>query len=388
MEKVLSANQSNQLDFLKCLIEIDSVNPNLDPDGKGEIQIGKFILQKLQSYGISSELIKIAPNRVNIIGTISGTGGGKNLILTGHMDTVSAKTMPDALSPNQIGGKLYGRGALDMKAGLTSIFFAALPFLTADRRPKGDIILAFVADEEYLSTGTEKFLELPLQAHGAIVTEPTNEQILHLHKGFAWLKIIVHGKAAHGSMPEKGINSIIYSARLIEKIENYGAELKKRSQHPILGQTLIHPSIIRGGADISTIPPTTEIQFEIRLIPDISLDVIKSDINALIEEFERSWGFLKIESEFWFHRNVLETPKDCELVQILTKSINKTSHIPPQFSSAPFWTDAALFSEHNIPAVLYGPKGNGLHSAEEFVEIDSIFRVTATLSKFIEEFCN
>ena len=136
----------------------------------------------------------------------AGRGGGRTLLLCGHLDTVGVEGMTDPFVPRVDGDRLYGRGAYDMKAGLAAALVACREAAARGLAGRGR---RRVADEEHASLGVQEVLAARLRADAAIVTEPTHGEVVIAHKGFVWTEITVHGRAAHGSMPEKGVDAIV-----------------------------------------------------------------------------------------------------------------------------------------------------------------------------------
>jgi acetylornithine deacetylase len=177
-------------DLLRQLIAIDSRNPSLAPDGPGEAAIAAVVAACLRAAGLEVELVEPRPGRPSVIGRLPGAGGGRSLLLNAHLDTVGFGAMEAPLTPRVEGGRLYGRGAYDMKGGLAAVLAAAANLARGDRL-RGDLIVTAVADEEHASLGSEAALAhlraAGTQPSGAIVTEPTDLQICLAHKGFVCL---------------------------------------------------------------------------------------------------------------------------------------------------------------------------------------------------------
>src|SRR6266571_413449 len=174
----LSMNEITTL--LQQLVAIDSINPDLVAGGAGEREIAHFVANWLERAGVEVTWDEPVPGRPSVIGIVRGTGGGRSLLLNAHMDTVGVAGMERPHEPSIIGGRLYGRGAYDMKAGLASIMYAAANARKLNLR--GDVIVTAVSDEEYASIGTSSVVKR-CRADAAIVTEPTELDIYIAHKG-------------------------------------------------------------------------------------------------------------------------------------------------------------------------------------------------------------
>ena len=217
------------------LIRINSINPSLSSDGKGEAEIGAFVAEKLSELGLDVTTSEIAPGRVNVIGLLRGTGGGKSLLLNAHMDTVGVESMAiDPFGGELRDGRIYGRGAQDMKGSLAAIIAAAKAIVDANIRLRGDLLITGVADEEYSSIGTEALVKL-FKADSAIVTEPTDMHICRAHRGFIWFEVETIGRAAHGSRYKEGIDANMRMGRFLAELEKLEQELLQRKGHELTG---------------------------------------------------------------------------------------------------------------------------------------------------------
>ena len=193
--------------LLRDLVAINSVNPGLVPGARGEKEAAEFLARFLEQHGIPAELQEAAPGRPNVVARLGprapSTPEDKPraaLAILAHMDTVGAGDMPDPFAPLEKNGRLYGRGALDIKSGVAAMCAAALAFARGAGKLGKPLLLAAVVDEECNSLGTSALLERAT-ADSAVVLEPTDLQLVVAHKGYAWFEVATHGRAAHGSMP-------------------------------------------------------------------------------------------------------------------------------------------------------------------------------------------
>ncbi|HEY9525887.1 MAG TPA: M20/M25/M40 family metallo-hydrolase, partial [Anaerolineales bacterium] len=237
--------------LLSDLVSINSINPDLVPGSAGEGEIAHYIADWLKLAGLEVELIESVSGRPNVVGIARGTGGGKTLLLNGHMDTVGVAGMIAGHTPRMEGGRLYGRGAYDMKGGLAACMLAIAE--ATKRSLRGDVIFTGVIDEEYASVGTMD-LAKRFHADGAIVAEFTELQLILAHRGFVWLEIETIGKAAHGSRPDLGVDAIVKMGKVLNEIENLDQTLRANPTHPLLGSGSLHASLINGGQELSSYP--------------------------------------------------------------------------------------------------------------------------------------
>src|SRR3954471_8903429 len=226
--------------LLADLVAIDSVNPALVPGGAGEPEIAAFVARWARAAGLEADVLEGTPGRPSVVVRARGSGGGRTLMLCGHLDTVNVEGMAEPHVPRVEGDRLHGRGAYDMKAGVAAALVAARDAARAGLR--GDVIVAAVADEEHASLGVQEVLGA-VQADAAIVTEPTPGEIVIAHKGFVWAELTVHGRAAHGSRPDLGVDAIVAAAPVLARL---GAldEALGAAPHPLLGRGSVHASLI------------------------------------------------------------------------------------------------------------------------------------------------
>jgi acetylornithine deacetylase len=252
--------------LIAVLVEIDSTNLDLVPSGAGEAEIARFVADWLVDAGLEVELHELGPSRANVIAVAPGCGDGrsKSLLLNAHMDVVGAGGMSEPWTARIEGNRLYGRGAYDMKAGLAAIMIAGREAVALGLG--GEVIVTAVADEEFASIGVQDVVR-QLRADAAIVTEPTGLDLCVAHKGFAWMEVETHGVAAHGSLPEDGIDAIAKMGPVLTGLAALDRELRSRPGHPLLGPSSVHASLIRGGQELSTYPDRCLLSIERRTIP-------------------------------------------------------------------------------------------------------------------------
>lgn len=380
-------DEKELLKVLQDLVRIESVNPSLHSSGSGELTIAHYLGEYLTELGLEVSYQVIEPNRVNVIGVLKGTGEGRSILLNGHTDTVGINGMDiEPLNPICEDGKVYGRGSLDMKSGLAAMIIAVRSIIHSGLKAKGDVILSFVADEEYGSLGTETLIK-EYSADAAIICEPTNLRICIAHKGFAWTKVEVFGKAAHGSRPEEGIDAIVKAGKFLVEIENFGKTTLIQKKHPLLGAPSIHTSLVKGGTELSTYPDYCKIELERRTIPGESVEVVADEIRGLIDKISAEDEQFKAKFDVFFYPPPLEVSKNQLIVCSLAKAYYNTLKQSPEFIGIGGWMDSAILAEAGIPTVIFGPSGEGLHAAMEYVDFDSVIVSTKILVDTIVEFC-
>ena len=362
------------------LVQIDSSNPSLKAGAPGEAQIGGYVAQAMRALGLETVVHELAPGRFNVVGVWRGTGGGRSLMWNAHMDTVGVEGMPEPFSARIHDGRLYGRGSQDMKGSLAAMLAAVDALRQAGARLAGDLILTGVADEEYASIGTTDILR-HYRADAAIVTEPTDMVISTAHRGFAWYEVETTGRAAHGSRYQEGIDAILHMGRFLAELDHLEQEVRRRPPHPLVGPPSLHTALISGGVENSTYPPSCHLQIERRTCPGETSAQILGEFQAIIERLGAADPQFRAVVQPGMLRAAFEVDCQSPVVQTLAAAYQQRLGRPAQYGGVSFWTDAALLSEAGIPCVLLGPVGGGLHSAEEWVDLQSLADLAAVLAQ-------
>jgi len=376
--------------LLARLVAIDSRNPALVPGGPGETAIADVVAGFLREAGLEIELVEPRPVRPSVVGWLRGAGGGPALLLNAHTDTVGFGALAGPLTPRIEHGRLYGRGAYDMKGGLAAILAAAAG-LAQGPRLRGDLIVTAVADEEHASLGTAAVLA-HLQAtgarvDGAIVTEPTEMQLCVAHKGFAWATIATRGHAAHGSRRADGVDAIAHMGRVLAALERLDAELQERPAHPLLGHGSLHASLIEGGTELSTYPARCVLQVERRTLPGETAESVAGELAAILGELRSADPRFSAESELTLFRPPLETAANEPIVVALAAAAGQALGAAPPFVGATFWMDSALLGAAGIPTAIFGPRGAGAHADIEWVDLESVQTCVDVLVTTARAFC-
>ena len=367
----------------RLLVSIDSRNPALASDGPGERECATALATALAEWGFRVELQESGAGRPNVVARI-GRAGARALLFNGHLDTVGVEGMVHApWDPEVRDGRLYGRGSSDMKAGVAAMCAAALR--VADANLDGEVIVSAVTDEEYESIGTRALIASGIRAEAAIVTEPTRLAICPAHRGFAWLELIVHGRAAHGSRWDIGVDAITHAALIVAELENHQRTVLAKKFHPLLGRPSLHASIIGGGLGLSTYPDRCSVQFERRTIPGESGEDFIREVEEACARVRERTPALRADIIPGFSQAPNEVAEDHRLVRALGASLKRAGEAAP-VSGLSCWTDAALLTAAGIPAICFGPGDIGLaHAAEEYVDMSEIERATGVLAGFVSE---
>lgn len=370
--------------LLQQLVAIDSINPDLVPGGAGEEAIARFIAQWFERAGLEVVWDEVAPGRPNVIGIARGNGGGRSLLLNAHMDTVGVTGMEHPHEPYVENNRLYGRGAYDMKGGLAAIMTAGA--WAKQRGLRGDVIVTAVVDEEYGSTGTESIVR-HWHADAAIVTEPSELDIFTAHKGFVWLDLETFGVAAHGSLPNLGVDAIVKMGKVLVELESLMATLQSTPPHRLLGTGSVHASLIEGGQERSSYPQHCSLSIERRTIPGETVQQVEAEISTILARIAASDPTFQAKATTGLSRDPFEISFDEPIVQTLLRQATRLAGHEISEGGMTGWTDAALLSAAGIPTVVFGPGGKGAHAIVEWSDITQVERCAEILTATAEEFC-
>lgn len=375
--------------YLREMVAIPSVNPSLEAGGSGEAGMAAYVARCSEGLGLDVRVSAAAPGRPNVLARRAGAGGGPTLLLNAHADTVGVAGMvAPPFRPSVRDGRLYGRGALDMKAGLAAIL-AALELLPP---LAGDLLVGVTADEEYASIGTEALLRDLVAAgtrvDGVLLPEPTDLSLHAAHKGFVWIEVEVHGHAAHGGRADLGVDAIAHLAPLLAAIRDFPEGLpddagpRLSPPHPLLGPASVHASGIDGGGGWSTYPDRCVLRIERRTLPGETAAAVLAEWRAVCARLP-----VPAEARLVFSREPFSVSCDLPVIQAVQAAAAELTGAPLPVAGRNGWIDAALFGAAGIPTAVFGPSGAGMHGAEEWVDLASLELTARLLAAAAERFC-
>jgi len=370
---------------LQRLVRIDSVNPLLVPGAKGEAEIAAFVAGSLKESGLEVESFEPEPGRVSVVGTLRGSSGGRSLMLNAHMDTVGVIGMPEPFSGDLRDGRIYGRGAFDMKGSLAACMAAAKAL--AGERLHGDVLVAAVADEEYGSLGTRDLIARGLRVDGAIVTEPTALDVCLAHKGYLWIEVAVTGRAAHGSRFELGIDANLKMGKFLVALSDLERELRARKPHPLVGPPSLHAAKLDGGSGLSTYAALSKVQIERRTVPGETEAQAVAEIQLLVDRIAAEDPEFHATINAYFARDPFEVSPEAEIVGCLDRAAAKVRGRDARHIGDTPWMDAALLQAAGIETVVFGATGAGAHADEEWVDLESVVALAEILTATAREYC-
>jgi acetylornithine deacetylase/succinyl-diaminopimelate desuccinylase family protein len=271
---------------LQEMILIRSENPFEDPPQEGyrEKEMADYLAGHLSALGLKVETREVRPGRPNVFGFLNGKQGRTTLMLAGHMDTARTTGYPEAYAAKVEGGQMHGRGACDMKAALAAYLGVVKALRKSGSHLNGHLIICGIVDEEYQMLGSKAIGQGGRLADQGIIGEPTNLRVCPANKGRVSTKIVTRGRAAHSSVPEKGINAIDKMSKVIRAFGDYNQELLGRSPHPLCGHGRFTPGVIRGGVQVNMVPDYCELEVDRRTLPGETRESVYSEFTARIRK--------------------------------------------------------------------------------------------------------
>lgn len=336
-----------------------------------------------------------------VVGVLPGTGGGRSLILNGHIDVVA--TGPHDEWPHGgpwggavVDGHLYGRGASDMKSGLASYIEAIASLNEAGVRLKGDVIVQSVIDEEQGGNGTLAAVLRGYRADGALIGEPTNMTLVTKNAGIRWVRITVSGKSAHGAYRHAGVNAIEKAMLLYQALMTYEAERVKDYSDPLFAhyQTPFPFSfgVFKAGNWPSVVPDEAVMEGRVGFSPDVSGEQFQREFEARVGEIAATDPWLKEHPPIieWFGLTVdpAQIAADHPLVDITQRSMEEVLGRPVERKGKAGGTDMRLLVGAGIPTVQVGPGlSTEAHAMGESVPVQNIIDVTKTVALTLMRWC-
>lgn len=290
----------------------------------------------------------------------------------------------DPFDPVLRDGRLWGRGAADMKGGVAALLAAARDLAAGEFR--GTLLVALTADEEEAGRGCQLLVDEGLEADAAIVCEPTGLSIMPAHKGFAWIQIDFRGQAAHGSRPERGVDAIRHAGLFLARLDELESRLQQRKRHPLLGYGSIHAGTIAGGTAPSVYPSRCRLTLERRTLPGVSEPALRSDVEFLVAQLRSDVPSLDADIEVTLHRSGSELPNDHELVVALSEALTEIGR-EPEVRGMSAWVEASIYNAAGIPALCFGPGSiEDAHTADESVAVEEIDAAHSTLLRMARRY--
>jgi acetylornithine deacetylase ArgE len=371
--------------LLKDLVALPSINPmgrDLPANLVHEHRVTAYLEGYFRDLGVPYERQTTAPGRDNIVARCEVPGARRTLLFEAHQDTVPVDGMTiDPFAGRIDGGRLYGRGACDIKGGMAAMLAAFARI--AREKPQGaaNLIMACTVDEEHTFLGVQELVKRGVQADAAVVAEPTLLNIVHAHKGVARWKLRTTGRSCHSSSPEKGVNAIYRMGRVLVAIAEFADQLRASAADPLLGPATLSVGRIEGGSSVNTVPDRCQIEIDRRIIPGEKPAATPGQLAKFLEQAKLDFPVEM--TELYINAPALSPRGSEELVQRLGEAINRVrgSH---RVHPVPFGTDASTIADAGIPAVVFGPGDIAqAHTCDEWIDLEQLDQASEILHDLV-----
>ena len=386
MNPTWTRSDNEVLATLQDVVALESVNPGLPGGDRGESAMVDYLESFFAELDIPTQRQQVLPGRANILATLEGKDPDRVLLFECHMDTASAQVMTiPPFEPHIRDGLLYGRGACDTKAGGVAMIHAMKNLRQAGVQPTCTVVYAGVVDEEHLFRGSRHLADT-LQPAAAVISEPTDLEVVRAHKGVARFQIAVEGQAAHSAKPYLGINAITAMARLINRLEETLGPAYAADNDPLLGQPTFNIGVIEGGAQVNFVPDTCRITIDCRLLPGTTPAATMDAFRRLVAEARAADPQLKAQVEdAYFTCAPLGTEEEAAIVQQAAAASRQVLG-RDKITGVPYATDGSPFSERGVPTIVLGPGSiDQAHGAVEWVDCQQVLQAVDIYRYLMEE---
>lgn len=408
----VEASKEETLDLLARLIRFETPNP----PGKNTAPAQRWMKGKLEGMGFSTEMFDVFPGEPDVVGVLRGTGGGRSIILNGHIDVAEVRSdepwTRDPFDPYVEDGKMFGRGAFDMKGGMAAMIMAVNSVLKTGYSLKGDIVVESVVGEEAGEPGTVRCIEKGYKADFAVIPEPFGEVVVGqggvitgwitvksqvtLHDGTR-----VYWRHAGGGM--EGASAVEKMAKIIQALQELEQHWAVHKRHPMLppGMTTINPAVIHGGRHPAFIADECKLWCTIHTLPDEDYEAVTAEVEDYIHKVAEAdlwlrkhpptfkWGgesLVKDKGEIF---PGFEVDRDHPGVKTVAGEHRFITGKEPEITMTSTVGDAGWLNRAGIPCIYYGPGGDlsKAHAVNEYVELEEVYRVTKVLALTLLDWC-
>jgi acetylornithine deacetylase/succinyl-diaminopimelate desuccinylase family protein len=419
----------NERDYVigltRDMVRVPSVNPKFETgDGLNrEADVQSLLASHVEPLGPTLHRWDVFPGRPNLVATFAGSAE-RSLLLNGHIDVVPvgdrSKWTVDPFGGEIADGRIWGRGAIDMKCGVAASLAAIRAILKAGYRPQGRIDFHSVVDEEAGGFGAIDAARRCDRAAAGIVTEPTWGKVMPSEGGLEWLRVSIPGRNAHSAWrynaiyPQKnapgrlepGVSAADLAGRFLEQLRELERDWAITKSHPLVppGVNTLHVGAVMVGAaadkdgrptilsNLAITPDCAAIDIDLKFLPNETKEQVRADFEAFVHHWAQQYTWLRTHPPvvrwdlYGLHFPPLNTPVDHPLVKSLIagrKRLGKETEIADFIAVS----DAAHYAGVGVPCVIYGCAGDGFHRHDEYVEIESLVETTKLLAGTIVDWC-
>jgi acetylornithine deacetylase len=366
--------------LLQDLVSIPSVNP-MGRDLRGpdffETRVTAYLEDFFRGLGVRQERQTAAPGRDNILAYHEPPGARRTLVLEVHQDTVPTDGMTiDPFAARVEGGKLYGRGACDVKGGMAAMLSSFARLVREKPAGAARVVMACTVDEEFTFLGVRKLATTDLRGGvsgpiEAVVAEPTGLDVVHAHKGAVRWDLLTHGKSCHSSRPELGVNAIYHMAALLPHVERFAEELRATRVNPLLGPATLSVGRIEGGLSVNTVPDRCRAEIDRRLLPGEEPAAAAGELLAYLRARAPD-GVRFTFSDPWLSAHALAPDGSADLVARLLRAAEPVAG-KRRVTAVPYGTDAGPLALSGVPCVVFGPGDIArAHTCDEWVPLGEV----------------
>ncbi|EAE2473627.1 ArgE/DapE family deacylase [Listeria innocua] len=375
--------RERKIQILKDIVNIDSTNGH-------EEQVANYLQKLFAEYGIESEKVQYDVDRASLVSEI-GSNDGKVLAFSGHMDVVDAGDVSKWKFPpfeaTEHGGKIYGRGATDMKSGLAAMVIAMIELHEEKQKLNGKIKLLATVGEEVGELGAEQLTQKGYadDLDGLIIGEPSGHRIVYAHKGSINYTVKSTGKNAHSSMPEFGVNAIDNLLLFYNEVEKFVKSIDATNE--ILGDFIHNVTVIDGGNQVNSIPEKAQLQGNIRSIPEMDNETVKQVLVKIINKLNKQEN-VNLELIFDYDKQPVFSDKNSDLVNVAKRVASDIVKEEIPLLGISGTTDAAEFTKAKkaFPVIIFGPGNETPHQVNENVSVENYLEMVDVYKRIAIEF--
>jgi len=383
LQAALAAVDPNELvELTRDLVRLPSVVRPGDPLGT-EAAVARHVERWLAKEGFDLEVHEVAPGRPNVVAWLGEKGSGRSLLLEGHTDVVTEGDLREWSHPpfaaELVDGKIYGRGAADMKSGLAAAMVAAAAIKRSGARFTGRLVVGALVDEEADMLGVQHLCTTPIgrELSAAIICEPEQNELCLEQRGVVWARVVIRGHMAHGAMPEAGVNPITALGALLDEVPALERRLRRLCRRsPYLRPPTVTPTVVRapvqGVAQSNVIPSAAQAVLDVRLTPGPDAAAVAAEIDAACRAAAQRLRGATIEWEaINGYRLATRVEKSEPLVRAMVAGVRQATGKRARFGGVPGSTDGTILRMTlGIPIVTCGP-GDRLipHQVDEYVQV-------------------
>lgn len=404
-------NRQTHIDFLQKLVQLNSTQGN-------EKDVQEQVASFLKNLGLEVDLWDLDGDRLqqhpyffsnrdsfenspNVVGVLKGSGGGKSIILNGHVDVVPEGDHTqwdfDPYSGRIENGIMYGRGVTDMKGGNAALLIAIDALTSLGIRLKGDVIFQSVVEEESGGAGTLDAILKGYKADAALIPEPSNMKIFPKQQGSKWFRLFIAGRTAHGGTRYHGVNAIDKTFIVMEHLKELEKIRNERVTDPLYEKVPIPVPInvgsIQGGDWPSSVPDLVQVEGRIGIAPNETMEDVQTEMEQWLDELAQKddWFAEHPVTVEWFGARWVpgEIETEHPLMNSLIHNFKEVMNDEPIIEAAPWGTDGGLLAQlGDTPGIVFGPGMTNLaHFPNESIEIEKIFEAAKIITATIIDWC-